>query len=766
MFSLLIFACIPEFPEPKGDGYPEDEGHDYDGDGFTEAEGDCDDLNAERFPENLEKCDYIDNDCDEEVDNLAEDALTWYLDEDQDQYGNQNFFIQACENPGGFTKVTTDTDGNELFDCDDQNRLVFPGAAEVCDTVDNDCNELIDEDDPNLFGNATWYRDADGDGYGNPELFIDSCEPQPGYVQGEEELPFEQQDCNDALAIVNPAQAELCDEIDNDCDGQIDGEDPNVMPDRMWWTDGDGDGFGDPLGETMQSCDPVDGFAGTQTDCDDNNAEIHPGVIEVCDAVDNNCDALIDEELTVPWFADEDEDGFGAPSNVTASVQSCPDIQPEGYVANNEDCDDDPLLDEEGVALGFLINPNADEVCDEIDNNCNNLIDAIDPTITGEAFWYRDVDQDGFGNPDIVVVSCDALAGFVVGLEELDVTEQDCNDLAMNINPQHPEICDEIDNDCDDIVDGADDNVAPDVVWYADLDGDGFGDENSGTTNSCTQTEGFVVTNTDCDDTNEFVFPGAAEVCDGKDDDCDTLIDEGVKVSWYADEDGDGFGASPQVTQPVEACPDTPPANYVSNYDDCNDSAALNEDGTMIGAGIFPNANEYCDGVDNDCDTLVDENDSVDARTWFADTDGDTYGDASVVFLSCNQPISYVDNDLDCDDIRDYVNPDAQEDCSTGTDDNCNNTTNDIDALFCENFFKDGDLDNFGAIGNSLCMCEGDVNTKYTALVGADCDDEKPGVNPEEVENCDTEYEGHGSQDYKKAARQPGKLAGGSCPIC
>ena len=84
-----------------------------------------------------------------------------------------------------------------------------------------------------------------------------------------------------------------------------------------------------------------------------------------------------------------------------------------------------------------------------------------------------------------------------------------------------------------------------------------------------------------------------------------------------------------------------------------------------------------------------------------------------------------MDNDLDCDDIRDYVNPDAQEDCSTGTDDNCNNTTNDIDALYCENFFKDGDLDNFGAIGEFLCMCEADVNTKYTALLSADCDDRR-----------------------------------------
>ena len=76
--------------------------------------------------------------------------------------------------------------------------------------------------------------------------------------------------------------------------------------------------------------------------------------IEVCDEVDNNCDALIDDELTVPWFADEDGDGFGAPNNVTASVQSCPDIQPEGYVDNDEDCDDNPLLDEDGVAFGFF----------------------------------------------------------------------------------------------------------------------------------------------------------------------------------------------------------------------------------------------------------------------------------------------------------------------------------------------------------------------------------------------------------------------------
>ena len=112
-------------------------------------------------------------------------------------------------------------------------------------------------------------------------------------------------------------------------------------------------------------------------------------------------------------------------------------------------------------------------------------------------------------------------------MEKLDVTEQDCNDLATNINPQHPEICDEIDNDCDGVVDGADDNAQ--ILYGMPIWTVMVLEMKTVERRFCTQPEGFVATNTDCDDEKNFVFPNA-QVCDGKDDDCDTLIDEGVKV--------------------------------------------------------------------------------------------------------------------------------------------------------------------------------------------------------------------------------------------
>ena len=74
---------------------------------------------------------------------------------------------------------------------------------------------------------------------------------------------------------------------------------------------------------------------------------------------------------------------------------------------------------------------------------------------------------------------------------------------------------------------------------------------------------------------------------------------------------------------------------------------------------MHPNAQEECDGIDNNCDTLIDDNSAVNQPTWYIDGDTDGFGDASVSTTSCNSPLGYVANDTDCDDGDGTIQPDA-----------------------------------------------------------------------------------------------------------
>ncbi|MCB9793183.1 MAG: putative metal-binding motif-containing protein [Alphaproteobacteria bacterium] len=173
-----------------------------------------------------------------------------------------------------------DGDGVDRFDdCDDLDATVYVGAEELCDRLDNDCDGAVDEG-----LSARWFTDADGDGHGDPLSETLGCSPPEGAVT-------DGGDCDDSDPTVYPGADERCDDRDEDCDSVVDEE---AVDAPTWAWDDDGDGYGgDDI--TFRSCDGADGFVENQDDCDDTDPAVSPAGEEQCDALDNDCDALVDE---------------------------------------------------------------------------------------------------------------------------------------------------------------------------------------------------------------------------------------------------------------------------------------------------------------------------------------------------------------------------------------------------------------------------------------------------------------------------------------
>jgi hypothetical protein len=161
----------------------------------------------------------------------------------------------------------------------------------------------------------------------------------------------------------------------------------------------------------------------------------------------------------------------------------------------------------------------------------------------------------------------------------------------------------------------------------------------------------------DCDDTDAEVNPDAREVCNGVDDDCSGVVDDEAidAPTWYPDADGDGYGDD---TAGQVACDH--PEGLIQEGGDCDDADAA----------ISPDAFETCDGVDEDCDGEIDDN-PIDVVIYFEDSDGDGFGNFDVPEVACDAPAGYDADGGDCDDTDAGVNPDAEDVCGDGVDQDC-----------------------------------------------------------------------------------------------
>ncbi len=602
---------------------------------------------------------------------------------------------------------------------------------------------------------TTYYQDLDGDSFGNPNAAIQACMPMAGLV-------LNNQDCNDNNAAINP--------------------------NTVWYADADADGFGN-ASVTQTACVQPNGYVTNNTDCNDNNALAN---------------------VATTWYADTDGDGYG---NAATSMQNCG--QPAGYVANSTDCND----------ASAAVNPGATEVYNGIDDNCNNSVDEGFTPIN----YYLDNDGDGVGGNTFVVGITSPGPNYVL-------TTGDCNDNSAAMYPGNTETCDNLDNDCDASIDEG----LIFVTYFQDADGDTYGNL-AVTLSACNTPQGYVLNNTDCNDQNSAINPGALDIPgNGIDEDCSGLdapiVAAQLGMYEFTQASGCPVLANTVTVQPANAsfsiytntggtCTAAAnvfnnntwntgavvdPANYnefsiqadscfgltltkltfthkVSNVntiptwhlrssldnfaaDIASDSITTNIilNDTVMLAAAFSNLNQvtfrfYITGISTSGATWRNDNvslsgfiNSVQPQTFYADTDGDGFGDAANTLLSCTLPAGYSTNNTDCDDSNAQINPntiwflDGDQDgfgnpnntiisCLTPpgavlNGDDCDDTNNQLNLV--DMYYVDADGDGFGDEATGVETCAQPANT---VTVGGDCDDLNDQIYPGAVEICDNE---------------------------
>ncbi len=558
----VVFAhqCVPE----SGSCQPCEDG---DGDGYGVGGDclgpDCDDGRQGVHPGAQELCNRRDDDCDLEVDELFDfegdlancggcDRLCAPAMADAACQEGECVLLECQE---GFFDIDGELDNGCEYGCNVE-------AEELCDaTVVRHQDGIVvlegnDEDCDGAFENG-FQPDAEGRslgeacGVGPCEGGLWECSGAGDSVRCSTELGGSE--------VQAPAE-EICNGVDDTCSGDL----------RRIEQDRDGDGWL----ECVNGPDHVQ-----QGDCDDDDWNSFPGARERCDNRDNDCDGLPDR-FEFNWegnpvhcggCATDDTPEFNCRiyfDNRDGNVQR-PDCEAGRCVVARcrdgwQDVNGDPV---DGCEYGCLATNDGVEICDGLDNDCDGRVDAADGAMVIEDCELQQGVCAGLVKPAELCVAgewreCERehYAGWGEFYEEGEETR-----------------CDLLDNDCDGEVN----------EWLsADEDNDGHY-----LPGSCEQPAD------DCDDRDRERHPGLNEVCDGKDNDCDHGVDDGL--SW--DEDRDGHYRPDSCAQPA---------------DDCDDRNRLR----------YPGNNESCDGHDNDCNGSVDPDGSTGCVNYFRDVDNDGYG--------------------------------------------------------------------------------------------------------------------------------------------
>ncbi len=516
---------------------------DRDGDGSPENE-DCDDNDPERYPGNLE----APNDCPtaEHPNGIADPQCGDGIDQD-------------CDGQDTACIIDADCDGVPADrDCDDTNPDIRPGASEICNNgIDENCSGVADE--------GCVPCDLDGDGY---ERFDEKhhC-PSDTYPVSQ---PL---DCDDLNAAVHPeltspcggqeggdptcALLQLCDGIDNDCDGEID----EGCPDPA--CDNDHDGFQ----HTGGGCSPPPGFE----DCDDTDPLVYPGAPDHCgDGILQNCntDTACDD--------DNDGDGFNA-------TDDCDDTNPEVY-------------------------PGALEVCNGIDDDCDGVVDEGNPDADGVPMVDIFCNDDPDGICGVADGAGRCVCTKVTPTTQLDTGRVMCvgEDLSARASPRcffapQPEIeqCDDTDHDCDG---RNDDPTGDNLLEVGQACGSNVGHCEAGQVVGCDYsqtTAGALNPHFLCD--SAFV-PPSAEICNADDDDCDGDVPDNER-----DHDGDrylgctGCGALPSAYLGCNDCAPYNGAIHPNATEHCNNVDDDCDPSTPDGQGDCGAGSPDCCGGLNLC---------------------------------------------------------------------------------------------------------------------------------------------------------------------
>ena len=700
------------------------------GEGSTnEPATDCDDSEATTYPGATELIDDgVNQDC--------SGGDLCYVDSDSDGFRNSDISLTVSSNDLDCDDIGEGSTSEPATDCNDSAASIYPGAPEVVnDGIDQDC-DLGD----------TCFVDNDNDGYRTIDTSLIVLSVDLDCIDsGEASSSDPAEDCDDTNSSVKPGVSDFVDDgVDQNCDGF-----------EVCFVDDDSDGYRNTdtsLTVNSSDLDCDDSGEGSTsepaTDCDDTASSINPGATEiVADEIDQNCDT--DETC----YKDSDNDGFRTTDTsltVNSNDLDCDDLGEGASSEPSTDCNDfDPA-----------INPSITEVIDNgVDQDCD-----------GFELCFSDSDSDGFRSTDTsLTVNSSDLDCDDTGEGSSSEPATDCNDADANINPSSTEGVD----------DGVDQNCNSTELCYVDNDNDGFRTIDTTLTIlssnlTCTDTGEGQSTDpaSDCDDNSASINPNASEiVADGIDQDCDSVD------SCYQDADDDGFRTVDisiiidsndlDCTDSGEALPSAPATDcndndfnvkpgvselvgdqvdqncdgsevcYVDSDDDdyrtidtsltvfssdldCLDAGeGLSSDPATDCDDANPNRNpsfaEICDGLDNDCNSQVD--DGLPQITVYADTDLDGFGDIGATPDSqCGALSGWSTVNTDCDDSDPSTFPGA--------------APND-DPNAC---MTDADDDDYG-----------DQNTSGTVVGGTDCDDTVDTIYPLATEttadgtdsNCD-----------------------------